>query len=149
MNAPTVEVALWWMERLAGLAALQGTLELLVWRRHLRDDGTWRWETLSREMRWLAPLLRYRPFIGILSLRLACAALLLAGVRGATVPVLWLASLLVNIRFRGSTNGGSDMMGMVVLTGVGVAHVGASAPVVVQGALVYVAAQAVDRKSVV
>ncbi|MCC6930195.1 MAG: hypothetical protein IT359_14515 [Gemmatimonadaceae bacterium] len=143
MMSLTAPATLRWMALLASLSVMQGTLELLAWRRHLADDGTWRWRTLSRELRWLSPLLAYRPFLMVLAVRVGCALLLLAGVHGATLPLLWITSLLANIRFRGSTNGGSDMMLMVVLSALTVAHLGASSPIVVQGALVYVAAQSV------
>lgn len=141
MTSITATTTLRWIEVLASLSVMQGTLELLVWRRHLADNGTWRWSTLSRELRWLAPVLAYRPFVGVLAVRVVSACVLLAGVHGAAAPLLWITSLLTNIRFRGSTNGGSDMMLMVVLTALAVAHLGASSPIVVQGALVYVAAQ--------
>jgi len=143
MTVLTAPATLRWIEVLASLSAMQGTLELLAWRRHVADDGTWRWSTLSRELRWLRPVLAYRPFLALLVVRLTCAALLLAGVHGAVAPILWVTSLLANIRFRGSTNGGSDMMLMVVLTALVVAHLAAASPMVVQGALVYVAAQSV------
>lgn len=143
MIVPDAPTTMRWIEVLASLSVVQGTLELLAWHRACADDGTWRWSTLSRELRWLAPLLAYRPFVALLAARLAGACLLLAGVRGGVVPILWGTSLLANLRFRGSTNGGSDMMLMVVLTALLVAHLGASSAIVVQGALLYVAAQAV------
>jgi hypothetical protein len=130
-------------ELLAALAVVQGTLELLARRAALADDGTWRWSTLAPELRGLGPVLAYRPFLAVLALRLVAAALLLAGVRGAVAPVLWVTSLLVNLRFRGTTNGGSDMMLMVVLSALVVAHLGAGSEVLVRAALLYVAAQGV------
>lgn len=145
-------VALRWTEVLVGLALVQGTLELLAVRHALRDDGTWRWATLAPELRWLAPVLAYRPFVLLLGLRLAAALALVGGIHGPVAPVLWLTSLLVNVRFRGTTNGGSDMMQMVVLTGVVAAHAGAlvagalfagaSHAMLLRGALLYIAAQA-------
>lgn len=130
------------VELLAAAAVMQGSLELLVTRRALSDDGTWRWPTLARELPWLAPLLAYRPFLVLLGARLVAAVLLLAGVHRGTAVVLWVTSLLVNIRFRGSSNGGSDMMLMVVLSALVVAQLGASSPLLVNVALVYIAAQA-------
>ena len=73
------------------------------------------------------------------------ALLLLAGVRGGghggVALVLWTTSLLVNVRFRGTTNGGSDMMLMVVLTSLSVAHAAPHAEWVQRAAVLYVAAQ--------
>lgn len=145
MTAPTVVEALRWMEVLASLAIVQGTLELLAERASFRDDGTWRWATLARELRLLAPVLRYRPFLALLAVRLLAALLLLAGVRGGAHGgvslALWATSLLVNVRFRGTTNGGSDMMLMVVLSALTVAHAAPNTEWVRRAALLYVAAQ--------
>lgn len=129
------------VEVLAAASALQGTAELLVTRRSFSDEGTWRWSTLAREVRWLSPLLAYRPFLAVLGARFIAAVLLLTGVHDGTAMVLWGSSLLVNLRFRGSSNGGSDMMLMVVLSALVVAQLGASSPVLVSAALVYIAAQ--------
>ncbi len=143
MSVPTVPEALRWMELLVALAIVQGTLELLAVRRSFADDGTWRWSTLARELpALLAPVLRYRPFLVVLALRLAAALLLLAGVRGAVAPVLWVTSLLVNVRFRGTTNGGSDMMVMVVLSALSLAHLAPHVAWAPRAAVLYVAAQA-------
>ena len=130
------------MEVLAAIAVAVGTLELLAVRRAFADDGIWRWSTLSVELRPLRALLAYRPFVALLVCRLAGAVLLLAGIRGPVAPMLWIMTVLVNLRFRGTYNGGSDLMTMVVLTGLVVAHLGHRSPVVVGGALLYVAAQA-------
>lgn len=118
-----------------------GTLELLALQRAFADDGIWRWSTLQPELGWLRTVLAYRPFLAVLGVRLACAVLLLAGVRGPVSLVLWVTTVLVNVRFRGTFNGGSDLMTMVVLTGLVVADLGHRSPVLVNGALLYVAAQ--------
>lgn len=129
-------------EILVALALVQGSFELLAMRRVLADDGIWRWAALAPELGWLRGVLAYRPFVAMLAFRLACAVLLLLGVHGAVAPALWLSTLLVNVRFRGTFNGGSDLMTMVVLSALVVAHLGNGSPVVVNGALLYVAAQA-------
>jgi hypothetical protein len=131
------------VEIVIALALAVGTLELLAVRRALADDGIWRWDTLSAELGALRSVLAYGPFQAVLTLRLASALLLLAGVRGPVAPVLWITTLLVNLRFRGTYNGGSDLMAMVVLTALVVAHAGIGSPVLVNVALVYVAVQGV------
>lgn len=139
--SPPLGLALRWMECIIAVAIIQGTLELFAIRTTCADDGIWRWSTLRRELRWLQPVLAYRAFLGVLLVRLLAASLLLLGVRGATVPILWVATLLVNVRFLGTFNGGSDSMTMVVLSGLVVAHLGAPWPLLVQSALLYVAVQ--------
>ena len=131
------------IEVLIGLAVAVGTLELLAVRRALADDGIWRWDTLAAELGGLRSLLAYGPFQAVLAVRLAAAVLLIAGVHGAVAPVLWLTTLLVNVRFRGTFNGGSDLMTMVVLTALVVAHLGAGSAVAVNLAIIYVAVQGV------
>jgi hypothetical protein len=130
------------MEVLVGAAVALGSLELLARRRVLADDGVWRWRTLAPELGPLRAVLAYRPFVAVLAVRLVLALALVAGARGAVAPALWVATLVVNLRFRGTFNGGSDLMTMVALTGLAVAHLGHRSPVVVAAALVYVAAQA-------
>ena len=131
------------MDVLIAVAILLGTAELLAVRRTFADDGVWRWGTLAPELRRLRLVFAYQPFVVVLIVRFVSAALLLGGLGGSAVPVaLWLTTVLVNVRFRGTFNGGSDLMTMVVLTGVVVAHLWRGSPVVVGGALLYVAAQA-------
>lgn len=133
--------ALRWTERLVALALIVGTLELLA-RRHLfSDTGIWRWTTLRRELPWLEPVLAYRSFLAVLGVQLIGAILLLAGVRQGTAPLLWITTLLVCLRFRGTFNGGSDAMLMVLLTALSLAQLGVGHPVVGKAALLYIAVQ--------
>lgn len=129
------------LEVMAAVWIAVGTLELLALRRAMADDGIWRFATLAPELGWLRAVLAYRPFLALLAVRLAAALLLVAGVHGPVSLVLWLTTLLVNVRFRGTFNGGSDLMTMVVLTGLVVAHLGHRSALLVNGALLYIAAQ--------
>lgn len=126
----TLDVALRWMQGLAGVAALVGTLELLVTRASWGDDGTWRWRTLRDEMAWAGPFLSTRGFTLLLGARALTAAGLIVAPSLALAGALWVTSLLVNLRFRGPYNGGSDHMLMIVLTALVVAMAGAAVPVV-------------------
>ncbi len=131
------------IEVLIGLSIAVGTLELFAVRGALADDGIWRWDTLAAELGGLRTLLAYGPFQAVLGVRLVAAALLVAGVHGPVAPVLWITTLLVNVRFRGTFNGGSDLMTMVVLSALVVAHLGAGSAVLVNLAIIYVAVQGV------
>jgi len=141
LNGLALDDALRWTERLTGLAIFVGTLELLALRRHCSDDGIWRWRTLQPELPWLAPLLAYRPFVAVLFLQAATAMALMAGAGRGTALVLWITSLLVCLRFRGTFNGGSDAMQMVLLSALVLAQWDPSRPVLVQAALLYIAVQ--------
>jgi hypothetical protein len=118
-----------WCERAVALAVLLQTVELLQLRRSLADDGIWRWPLLRREhaafpapLRWLfALLLPYRPFLGLLWLRLAAALALLAFSRSELLVFLALGQVAIGVRFRGSFNGGSDSMTVLILFGLSLA----------------------------
>ncbi len=120
--------ALLWTQRLTGLAVLLQTLELASLRRAFADDGVWRWSILRDEHRALAlplrqlfaVLLPYRAFLAVLLARAALACLLGAGV-GEVAWLLALSQLLIGARFRGTFNGGSDYMTMVLLLGLSLA----------------------------
>lgn len=139
-----------WTERLLGFALLLQTVELLQLRRHFADDGLWSWPVLAAEqrelpvpLRWLAAwLLPYRAFVSLLGLRLLLGLLLTAGVVWAA-PGLLVTQLAIGARFRGTFNGGSDYMSVVVLLALsGVACAGGS-PRAVQACLAYVCVQLV------
>jgi hypothetical protein len=126
----TIDV-LSWTERLLGFAIALQTLELLIVRHALRDDGAFAWPTLRRTYACAPALLRlgldgllaYRPFVGVLVAQLAAALALLSGVAPrSSAVVLVLTGLLQSARFRGPYNGGSDAMTMVVLLGVSIAR---------------------------
>lgn len=137
-------------ERLLGFALLLQTVELLQLRRHVADDGVWAWEVLAAEhaelpapLRWLfALLLPARRFVSLLWLRGLLAVALAAGI-GLSAPALLLTQLAICARFRGTFNGGSDYMSVVVLLGVSGAACFASSPRVVTACLGYVCVQLV------
>lgn len=133
--------ALEWMERLLGLALVLQSLELILIRRALTGNGIWRWEDLEPELRH-GLLLDYPNFIYLIWARLVVAvALMLAPTLGQAVFLL-LSSILINIRFRGAFNGGSDSMTLVVLVAVCAGRAaGDEHPVALKAALAFATAQ--------
>ncbi len=113
-----------WTERLVALSVLLQTIELLQLRWAWASDGIWRFSVLSSEhrylpapLRWLfAALLPYRPFWALLWLRLL-ASLALPCVSGSwpLLLVLLLSQVAIGVRFRGTFNGGSDTLSVIVL----------------------------------
>lgn len=118
----TLERATLWTERAIAVALFLQTVELLQNRRAFRDSGIWSFELLRREHPALpAPLrglfgalLPYRAFVALLAAQLIGAALLGLGV-SAAAPALLFTELAVCVRFRGTFNGGSDYMTVLVL----------------------------------
>lgn len=126
----TLASALHWMERLVAVAVALQTLELLSVRAAFADGGVFAWPLLRRELvsapralRVLSDLtLAARPFQIVLALRLGAALALPFMEHGAISAVLLATTLLVCFRFRGSYNGGSDAMTVVVLVALCVAR---------------------------
>lgn len=139
-----------WTERAIALSLLLQTVELLQIRRAFADDGVWRWQLLQREhralpapLRWLfAVCLPYRPFIALLLLELVAAALLGLGVSSAA-PFLWFAQLAVCVRFRGTFNGGSDYLTLLILMALSLSWLfdAAQHPLLGKACIAYVAVQ--------
>ena len=121
------------MERLLALAIVLQSLELFLVRRAYADDGVFRWPTLRREFaaapyalqRTLDALLGYRGLLITNLIRLGVALALPLVSAPLLLVVLLTTSLLVCLRFRGSYNGGSDAMTLVVLTALMLARIGA------------------------
>lgn len=132
----------------AASVALQ-TLELLAIRESFSERGVWRFSTLAPELellpgplRWsMARCLSYRAFLALLALQLAACAWLLARGPSPALLVLLLVTLLVCVRFRGSFNGGSDAMTVLVLLGLSAGALFPGRPRVALGGLGYIALQ--------
>ncbi len=121
----TLEGALFLTRALAAFSIALQTLELLAIRAAWSDAGTWRWATLRRDfVRWPAPVrraldavLRERSFFVLVFARLVLASM--APFFAWTWPAIFVLSVLVLIRFRGSFGGGSDTMTLVVASALG------------------------------
>lgn len=132
------------MRWLATIAVALGTVELWRVRRVADDDGVWRWSTLRRE--WpaplaalLTPILGPRGFRALLVVRFAGAVGLAVTPHAVIAVGLFATTLLVALRWRGSWNGGSDFMTLIVLGAVAVALAGGATAA--RGAVWYVALQ--------
>jgi hypothetical protein len=136
-------------QRLIALAVLLQSLEWLRVREVFADTGVWRFAVLEPELRTLPqPLrmlslgtLRYRAFVALLCVRVAAALLLMAAGVSWLLPLLCVSQLLVCIRFRGASNGGSDAMSLVALIALSAAVCCGDSPFARHAALLYVAVQ--------
>ena len=123
----TAVLAELWMARAAALATTVAALELIVIHRAFGETGVYRWSTLRRE----APSALRAPTDLVFSTTGTLVLLLVQLASGLALPFTtcavapWLAfatTLLIAIRFRGSYNGGSDSMLLVVLLALAVAR---------------------------
>lgn len=142
LTLPPEYVALRHVEVLASVAMFIGTMELFAIRAHWGERGTWRWSSLQDELGFARWALATRPFTGLLVARLLAAAWLLREPSLIAMVVAWVTSLAVNVRFRGTYNGGSDHLLMIVLSAVLIGRVGDASPVVVRVAVVWIGVQA-------
>jgi len=110
---------------LIGVALVLQTAELLYIRASFTDTGVWSWEELRREysggpralQKFLDRILAYRPFFGILLLRLVASGAILFTSNPFVLSFLLFTTIAIAIRWRGTFNGGSDYMTAVVLIG--------------------------------
>jgi len=144
------QLGLLWTERILALALLLQTIELWQLREVWSDAGVWRWSILRQEHEALpAPIrglfgliLPYRTFSLLLVVR-AFSCIFLAVGWGLVTPLLLVTQLAIGVRFRGTFNGGSDYMSVVVLLGLSVAAVGQSSPLLAKAGFAYVCVQLV------
>jgi hypothetical protein len=142
--------AITWSERAIALAVLLQTLELWQIRAVYADTGIWRWSTLQAEHRALpapvrglfALLLPYRSFLGLLIARFVAASLLFGFGTASVLPFLWLSQLAICVRFRGTFNGGSDAMTLLILMALSIASFAPQHALLQSACLLYIGVQA-------
>ena len=121
--------------------------ELLAIRRTFSDTGVWRWSDFRGEfaplpagIRALADLLlSYNRFVCLLWLQFIAAFTLLFVPSPLLIAGLLLSTIAVAVRWRGTFNGGSDCMTVVVLSALLIATIFPEHPTVVLGAIYYIA----------
>lgn len=140
---------------LIALASLLQSTEMLALRKTTSDRGIWRWKTLRQDFSFFpGPILRAfdlllgdSGFGGILWARWSLSAGVLGlSLASTEVPfglliLLLLTTVLVLLRWRGTFNGGSDFMTLVVLMAVTAAQFDPDSEKLRQGALWYIAIQ--------
>ena len=145
--------ALRWCEQIIAAAIIFQTLEMFQLRATFGKRGVWRWQTIRREFvifpaasHWIFDcLLDYPNFLWVLAARLLAAAgvLLTAAMPLYSVFlfVLFLSTLLVAVRWRGTFNGGSDYMTLIITLSLWIAACFESHAWVSEACLWYIALQ--------
>jgi len=145
----SLRAAVAWTERLTALALALQTIELLSLRRAWADDGIWRWALLAPEHRQLLPPLRWtlgrllpaRPFAAMLWSRLLVTLVLAAGAGRGSAPFLLVTQVAIGVRFRGTFNGGSDSLSVVLLSALSLGQLLPASALAQKAALLYIAVQ--------
>jgi hypothetical protein len=115
-------VVVWTLRLVAWSVALQ-TVELLQLRSTAGPRGIWRLAWLANDYQdfpaplrlALTSLLSYRAFVALLCLQLTAALYTLVTATDDCIGFLFVSTMLVCVRFRGTFNGGSDYMTALVL----------------------------------
>lgn len=147
--ALTLDQTLHGSARLIATALALQALELFALRGALSDTGIWRFGTLEAELSRLPPplaqlsrlVLPARRFLVLLSLQLALAGVVLWQGLSPLLVLLTVQAQLIALRFRGTFNGGSDAMTLLVLICLSVAALGRAEPLVARGAIGYLGVQ--------
>jgi hypothetical protein len=111
--------------QLVGLAICLQSIELLAIRASFNNQGIWRWNIISKEFESFSPFFRffldrtlsYPNFLTLLLLRTLIGGLIIFYSNALLLFFLLITTLLIAIRWRGTFNGGSDYMTVIVLTG--------------------------------
>jgi hypothetical protein len=121
-----------WTERLIAFAVFLQTLEMIQIRKSFSASGIWSWkvlredfQTFSNPVRFILDLLlEDRRFVVLLGLNLFCATLALVFPTALGWGILVGITLLIAARWRGTFNGGSDSMTLIVLGAVFIGRIG-------------------------
>lgn len=142
-------LAISWVARLIALAVVLQTIEILMLRASIMDSGVWTWIVLKQEFTvFPAPLqqffdhaLKYSNFICLLYLQFIIAVSLIIFPTSIASFYLCGSVTLCCLRWRGTFNGGSDFMTLVVLPATSVALIFQGNPGIEKACLWYIAIQ--------
>jgi hypothetical protein len=132
--------------RLIAIALVLQTIELISLHKLFSASGVWAWQTIKQDFNMYSrPLkkcleltLGNRGFKLILCLQLICSVLLLVQSHSILLLVVLITTTLISVRFRGTFNGGSDSMTLVVVSA---AFVASLWPAATSSALWYIGIQ--------
>jgi len=138
-------------EKLAAFICLLQYIEILLLRAQWCETGVWRWSILRREFAALpSPLVRLadlllgdRGFLALLVLGIMASLTIFFQASALNIAVILTVSLLISLRWRGSFNGGSDSMLLIILMALVVCHAFGGYDSIRRAALCYVGVQSV------
>jgi hypothetical protein len=107
------------------------SIEYIYIRNTFKDNGIWRINDIKSDFAFLPDfiqnillhILKYQTFINIIYLRLLLSIVLFFTPNVLIIIVLFFISLLIALRWRGTFNGGSDYMGLIILISLLIANI--------------------------
>lgn len=138
-------------ETLIGLAVLLQSVELIRIAPSLADTGVWDWRILREEYRFLGPLrflldllLRFPNVLYLFLARSLGGLLLTLYSHPLLLLFLLVSSVLISLRWRGTFNGGSDYMSIIVLSALLLASSASESSVLPHACLLYIGLQTIS-----
>ncbi len=135
-------------EILIGLAVLFQSIELLRIAPSVGNYGVWRWETLREEYSFLGPLrigldflLGYPNVVYLFLSRAILGLLLTLFSHWIILALLLFCTILIALRWRGTFNGGSDYMSIIVLAALLIASASSENSAFRYGCILYIGLQ--------
>jgi len=133
-----LETALAWTQRLILFATFWQALELILIRQYFGNNSVWPAHDLRSKLHFF---FKPRIFLALLGLQLiACLAGLIYPSALFVIFVLF-TTLIASLRFRGTFNGGSDSMTVLILVCLSIAKLSDGWPRLQQACLAYIAFQ--------
>lgn len=108
-----------WVEVIISFAVIFQSFEFLSLKKHFSEKGIWRWSEIKSEnklLNYFDFFLNEKNFVFLLWIRLLSACGFIFYFSFPLALILFLSSLLISLRFRGSFNGGSDYMSLIILS---------------------------------
>ena len=137
------------IEQLTALALIVQSVEMLQLQRTMADDGPWSWKIIRDDfqgfpsgLRWLLDHILAFPGLALLLwMQILCALALLVTSHPMLNCFLLTSTVLICLRWRGTFNGGSDYMTVLILAALTVARLSPHHPQILVGCLWYIALQ--------
>jgi hypothetical protein len=136
--------------RLVSFAVLLQSIEYILMKRSLIQNGIWNWEEIKTDYDYfptpIKTLLNFlnqeKHFHELITLRIFLAGMCtLYPFWSLPYAVLFFVTFVINMRFRGSFNGGSDYLTLISLLCL---FIGSLHPILMKGALYYIALQVIS-----
>ncbi|HMO18318.1 MAG TPA: HTTM domain-containing protein [Oligoflexia bacterium] len=145
----SIDTTIIYTQKLIAIALILQSIELLLIRNTFSDEGIWRWQTLSREFDVFSKITRtflyfflpYKRFIFLLFSQIVLAIFVLLESTLPISPFLFTLAILISLRWRGSFNGGSDYVTLMVLLVLSVICIFPKSESVKLGGILYIAIQ--------
>ena len=138
-----------WVEKTLSIALFLQSIEFLKLRKLMKDDSIWSWNILKLEFQIFPNIVQkvldfflgYPNVVILIGIQLALSIGLIFFSDPVLIWLLFLSTTLLSLRWRGTFNGGSDFMTLLILMSLGLAGAFRGHPLAQDLALGYIGIQ--------